>query len=100
MTVHLPAFGEQKVARWSDDEQLWVARFLVPYATRDGSYPIRISIAHEDGLVEWIDRVPAAAPADWLEVRLSDTGENARRLEARGHGARGDSLLEGWLLEP
>jgi tRNA threonylcarbamoyladenosine biosynthesis protein TsaE len=51
-------------------------------------------------LCEWIDKVRAAAPTEWLEVRLTDSGENARRLEARGHGPRGDALLEGWLLEP
>jgi tRNA threonylcarbamoyladenosine biosynthesis protein TsaE len=51
-------------------------------------------------LVEWIDRVPAAAPPDWLEVRLTDSGPGARRLEVRPHGKRADWLLEGWLAEP
>jgi tRNA threonylcarbamoyladenosine biosynthesis protein TsaE len=44
-------------------------------------------------LVEWIDRIPAAAPRQWLELRLSSTGSESRRLEAVGHGPRGDELL-------
>ncbi len=47
-------------------------------------------------LVEWIDRIAAAAPSDWLELRLSPLGHSpeARRLEAIGHGARGEELLK------
>lgn len=44
-------------------------------------------------LVEWIDRFPAAAPEEWLELRLMPAGAEARRLEARGHGPRGEELL-------
>ncbi len=44
-------------------------------------------------LVEWIDRIASAVPEEWLELRLA-TGARpeARRLEAVGHGARGEEL--------
>jgi tRNA threonylcarbamoyladenosine biosynthesis protein TsaE len=47
-------------------------------------------------LVEWIDRIASAAPGEWLELRLSAIGASpeARRLEAIGHGARGEELLK------
>lgn len=48
-------------------------------------------------LVEWIDRVPEAAPPDWLELRLSAPAEAQRRIEAIAHGPRAGELLEAWL---
>jgi tRNA threonylcarbamoyladenosine biosynthesis protein TsaE len=45
-------------------------------------------------LVEWIDRFPSAAPEEWLELRLTPAGSEARRLEAWGHGPRGGELLQ------
>lgn len=48
-------------------------------------------------LVEWIDRVPEAAPPDWLELRLSAPGELERRIEAVAHGPRAGELLQAWL---
>ena len=37
-------------------------------------------------VVEWIDRVPAAAPVDWLELRL-ERMKSGRRIEVITHGA-------------
>jgi tRNA threonylcarbamoyladenosine biosynthesis protein TsaE len=46
-------------------------------------------------LVEWIDRIASAAPEQWLELRLvSGSQPEARKLEAIGHGSRGDELLK------
>jgi tRNA threonylcarbamoyladenosine biosynthesis protein TsaE len=44
-------------------------------------------------VVEWIDRVPEAAPAEWLRVRLLHAGPRRRRAVLEGHGARGVALL-------
>src|SRR6185436_3789235 len=64
--VYLPAWGEVKQARWSEDDGLWIARFLVPADTRDGTYPVKVEIAHADGRKEWLDQsisIDTAAPA-------------------------------------
>lgn len=52
--------------------------------------------------VEWADRLPAALPADRLEVNLERQSASTRRLEARARGAGAEALLERWrnlLLE-
>jgi tRNA threonylcarbamoyladenosine biosynthesis protein TsaE len=48
-------------------------------------------------LVEWIDRVPSAAPDDALELRLEVTAPERRRLVARSTGPASDALLVRWL---
>src|SRR5205814_2028058 len=53
--VYLPAWNEVKQARWSEDDGLWIARFLVPADTRDGTYPVKVEIAHADGRKEWVE---------------------------------------------
>ena len=54
-------------------------------------------IYRQDGVaaVEWIDKIPGAAPDDWLEVRLQVAGDG-RRLRAAAHGPSSRSLLERW----
>lgn len=49
--------------------------------------------------VEWADRLPAALPADRLEVRLERQGTSIRRLEARSMGAESEALLARWRAE-
>ena len=49
--------------------------------------------------VEWADRLPAALPADRLEVRLERQGTSIRRLEARSMGAGSEALLARWRAE-
>jgi tRNA threonylcarbamoyladenosine biosynthesis protein TsaE len=50
--------------------------------------------------IEWLDRFPAAAPADRLEVAIGvnfdpkGDGAGTRRIVARGTGARGRALAE------
>lgn len=46
--------------------------------------------------VEWFDRFPEAAPAAYLEVRITNDGESSRRLEALPHGARAAALEAAW----
>ena len=48
-------------------------------------------------LVEWLDRIPAAAPREYLRLTLRDAGEDARELEAEAWGARPAELLRAWL---
>jgi tRNA threonylcarbamoyladenosine biosynthesis protein TsaE len=44
-------------------------------------------------LVEWVERIPGAAPRSWLEGRF-DLGEEGRSLTLAAHGARAEALLE------
>lgn len=46
-------------------------------------------------LVEWIDAIPAAAPSDWLEIRLAVLGPDVRSMTAWAHGPRAAQLLRG-----
>jgi Ca-activated chloride channel family protein len=46
--ITLP-WGPAKDARWDSMRNLWVARFLVPAGTRDGSYPIHVEVTRADG---------------------------------------------------
>ncbi|HEX8441014.1 tRNA (adenosine(37)-N6)-threonylcarbamoyltransferase complex ATPase subunit type 1 TsaE [Archangium sp.] len=48
-------------------------------------------------LVEWLDRIPAAAPREFLCLTLRDTGEESRELVAEAWGTRPAELLEAWL---
>lgn len=45
-------------------------------------------------LVEWIDKVPEAAPAAWLRVELIHVGPRTREARLAGYGARGAALVE------
>ena len=46
--ITLP-WGPAKDARWDAMRNLWVARFLVPAGTKDGSYPIHVEVTKADG---------------------------------------------------
>ena len=48
-------------------------------------------------LVEWLDKIPQAAPRDYLRVTLKHTGGDARELLAEAFGARPAALLEAWM---
>ncbi|MCY1079197.1 tRNA (adenosine(37)-N6)-threonylcarbamoyltransferase complex ATPase subunit type 1 TsaE [Archangium lansingense] len=48
-------------------------------------------------LVEWLDRIPEAAPREFLRITLRDAGEESRELVAEAWGARPAELLEAWL---
>ncbi|NBD13358.1 MULTISPECIES: tRNA (adenosine(37)-N6)-threonylcarbamoyltransferase complex ATPase subunit type 1 TsaE [Corallococcus] len=48
-------------------------------------------------LVEWLDRIPQAAPRDFLRVTLRHVGEDARSLDVEAFGARPAALLDAWL---
>ena len=50
-------------------------------------------------LVEWVDRIPAAAPPDALRVVMSDTGETTRELVVTAAGPRSEHLLQRWRDE-
>lgn len=45
-------------------------------------------------LVEWIDRIPEAAPEAWLHIELRHVDEESREAVIRGHGPRGRALEE------
>ena len=47
-------------------------------------------------LVEWLDKVPEAAPPTFLRLTFEVTGESARRIHAEAFGERPRALLEAW----
>ncbi len=51
-------------------------------------------------LVEWIDRVPQAAPEDRLWLTLKFVGVDERQLIANAQGPRSTELLEKWWGHP
>jgi tRNA threonylcarbamoyladenosine biosynthesis protein TsaE len=48
-------------------------------------------------VVEWIDRVPSAAPKEHLLVTIEYAGPTTRTLRARATGARYEQRLTEWL---
>jgi tRNA threonylcarbamoyladenosine biosynthesis protein TsaE len=48
-------------------------------------------------LVEWLDRIPEAAPREYLRLTLRPMGEEARELHAEAFGHRPAELLAAWL---
>jgi tRNA threonylcarbamoyladenosine biosynthesis protein TsaE len=48
-------------------------------------------------LVEWIDQIPSAAPADHLRIRLETTGDDTRTLHVNASGEAHVTLAEAWL---
>jgi tRNA threonylcarbamoyladenosine biosynthesis protein TsaE len=46
--------------------------------------------------VEWGDRFPAALGAETLEVRLEESAEGSRRVEASARGVRAAAVLARW----
>ena len=44
-------------------------------------------------LIEWADKAPAALPGERLEVRITITGEEARRFEMAGLGAAYERIV-------
>jgi tRNA threonylcarbamoyladenosine biosynthesis protein TsaE len=50
-------------------------------------------------LVEWVDRVPGAAPSDAMRVVLLDTAETARELVVTTSGPCSEHLLQRWKDE-
>jgi tRNA threonylcarbamoyladenosine biosynthesis protein TsaE len=50
-------------------------------------------------LVEWVDRVPGAAPPDALRIVLEEPAENARELVVTTSGPRSEHLLQRWRDE-
>ncbi|HEX8537417.1 MAG TPA: tRNA (adenosine(37)-N6)-threonylcarbamoyltransferase complex ATPase subunit type 1 TsaE [Cystobacter sp.] len=48
-------------------------------------------------LVEWLDRIPEAAPREYLRLSLREVGEESRELVAEAWGARPAELLKAWL---
>jgi tRNA threonylcarbamoyladenosine biosynthesis protein TsaE len=47
-------------------------------------------------LVEWLDQVPAAAPADRLVITFTYLDEHRRGIAATAQGPRHEALLERW----
>jgi tRNA threonylcarbamoyladenosine biosynthesis protein TsaE len=48
-------------------------------------------------LVEWLDRIPEAAPREYLRVTLRPTDDDVRELHAEAYGDRPALLLAAWL---
>ena len=45
-------------------------------------------------LLEWADKVRDVLPAEWLELQITITGEESRRIDVRAQGARHQELLD------
>ena len=74
--------------RLRDAEDLYDAGFhdLVATAEADGSVM----------LAEWVDKVPEAAPDDWLELRIVPHGTQ-RHIEVIAWGDRAAQLVMAWV---
>lgn len=48
-------------------------------------------------LVEWLDRVPEAAPREYLRLILRPVADDARELNAEAYGSRASELLSRWI---
>lgn len=44
-------------------------------------------------VIEWANRIADALPPDYLDIQLTTTGENTRRLTLTAHGARSEQIL-------
>ena len=44
--------------------------------------------------VEWAERLGALLPKDYLAIEIEITGENTREFVIRGHGPRGEDLVD------
>ena len=74
--------------RLADYDELYAPGFLDLVDGGDGAV-----------LVEWLDRVPQAAPREYLRITLRDAGEESRELVAEAWGARPVELLKAWLAD-
>ncbi|MFY0522070.1 tRNA (adenosine(37)-N6)-threonylcarbamoyltransferase complex ATPase subunit type 1 TsaE [Archangium gephyra] len=72
--------------RLADYDELYATGFLDLVDGGDGAV-----------LVEWLDRIPQAAPREYLRITLRDAGEESRELLAEAWGARPAELLKAWL---
>ncbi|RYZ35230.1 MAG: tRNA (adenosine(37)-N6)-threonylcarbamoyltransferase complex ATPase subunit type 1 TsaE [Myxococcaceae bacterium] len=72
--------------RLADYEELYATGFVDMVADNDRAM-----------LVEWLDRIPQAAPREFLRISLRHAGEAERSLEVEAFGARPAALLEAWL---
>jgi tRNA threonylcarbamoyladenosine biosynthesis protein TsaE len=43
--------------------------------------------------IEWLDRIPAAAPRDYLAIRFEEKGPTERALVLTAHGARAEEVV-------
>jgi tRNA threonylcarbamoyladenosine biosynthesis protein TsaE len=46
-------------------------------------------------LIEWADKVRDVLPDEYLEIRISITGEESRRMELIAHGEQYKALASG-----
>lgn len=55
-------------------------------------------VGHDSAfLVEWLDKVPEAAPREYLRLTLRPVGDEARELVAEAFGERPSALLRDWI---
>lgn len=59
-------------------------------------------LAGKDGamLVEWLEKVPQAAPPSLLRLTFEVVTDTERRIHAEAVGGRPEALLEAWLRAP
>jgi len=49
-------------------------------------------------LIEWADKVPAALPAELLEIRMEIVDADRRRMVVTAHGRRYEELARAWWV--
>lgn len=61
----------------------------------DELYAVGFQDLYEDHavIIEWMDRVPEAAPPERLEVRIRGAGDEPREIELAAFGERAEGLL-------
>ncbi|MCP3137584.1 tRNA (adenosine(37)-N6)-threonylcarbamoyltransferase complex ATPase subunit type 1 TsaE [Pyxidicoccus xibeiensis] len=72
--------------RLANYDDLYSTGFLDLVEGRDGAV-----------LVEWLDRIPEAAPREHLRLTLKHAGGEVRELSAEAFGARPAALLAAWM---
>lgn len=73
---------------------------LYRLADRDELYATGFFDLFSEGamLVEWLDRIPEAAPSDFLLVQFEVLDDERRRLHAQAFGAIHAALLNRWAI--
>ena len=71
--------------RLADEEELYATGYFDLLGAGDGAF-----------LVEWVEKIPAAAPAGRVLIRLEVTGVETRLFRCASTGPRHEELLKRW----
>ncbi len=97
-------FGETKIAHFDEEDQTWIARFLISPDTADGQYWVRVHIEHSDGRLEEM-RLPYTVdtsapnvsvklvkkPGGRVQIQVQELGELRDAIRVEVHMPWGQS---------